>query len=121
MNKTQSYNNIARKKYKERISELEIEVSLLRQKLEMVAGIVGGVKRVEVPLLENIGKEGRAIATVWRVGDDLFFQSTSKEDENFLKSSIEKKKGESLTMEEQKTEQEKGEVDKDSFVEHIKR
>ena len=119
MNKLQ---NIKGKKYKERISELEIEVSLLRQKLEMIGKIVGLDELAKVPV---IGKTAtaRPIATVWKSGENVVFQTNSEEDKKYLEtkfggqqSQIEKKNSS------QELEKEQGQKeDKESFATHLKR
>jgi len=61
MNRTQ---NIDRKNKNKQIRELEIEVSLLRQKLEMISNIVGGGLNKISPLGNEKHSGVRTIATV---------------------------------------------------------
>ncbi|KLL03518.1 MAG: hypothetical protein MRERV_39c025 [Mycoplasmataceae bacterium RV_VA103A] len=123
MNRNQ---NIARKKYKDRISELEIEVSLLRQKLEMIGKICGLNDLASVPVVGEKMATARPIATVWKSGDNVVFQTNNEDDKKYLEtkfgeqqSQIESKKEKVQQLEEQKQEikEDKG----DSFAEHLKR
>ena len=117
MNRNQ---NIVRKKYKDRISELEVEVSLLRQKLEIIGNVLGGVQVNKSPvLIDNKGFEnekGRVIATVWKVDKDIYFQTNNEEERKYLESIIEKKKV--ATGSEVKEEVKKKE---ESIIDHLKR
>jgi hypothetical protein len=61
MNKTQ---NTASKKYRDRNRELEIEVRLLRQKLEMIGKICGLDDLARVPVIGEKMTTVRPIATV---------------------------------------------------------
>jgi hypothetical protein len=117
MNRSQ---NVANKDRNRQIRDLEIESAVLKEKMTMIRNIVGGVQVNNSPvLIDNKGFEnekGRAIATVWKVDNDIYFQSANDEDKKWLKETIEKKikKGEGNSEEEVKK-------DADSFSEHLKR
>lgn len=119
MNRTQ---NIDRKNKNKQIRELEIEVSLLRQKLEMISNIVGGSLNKPASLGDEKHSGVRAIATVWKADQDIYFQTNSDEDKEFLMKQIEIKKKKVAEMvgkevEEQVKEDKRG----DSIIDHMKR
>jgi len=121
MNKLQ---NIKGKKYKDRISELEVEVSLLRQKLEIIGKICGLDDLARVPAFQEKMSTARPIATVRKSGDNVVFQTNSEEDKKYLEGQIESKKEigknerASLSEIEEKKEQKE---DRESFATHMKR
>ena len=122
MNRTQ---NIARKKHKDRISELEMEVALLKQKLEMVGNIIGGSLVKSSPFVDEKHGGVRPIATVWQADKDIFFQTNNGEDKEFLMKQIEiKKEGVSELATKDIEEQVKKEEEikkEESIRDHMKR
>lgn len=125
MNKLQ---NIKGKKHKERISELEIEVSLLRQKLEMIGKICGldDLARVQVikdktrPMVEDRTKYCSYCLKERIAGDgsNWFFKYEKLHCETCFKNNL--PNDWELWNKVEKAEK-KEEKKEDSFAEHLKR
>ena len=88
MNKQQ---NITKKQKDAHIRELELENSLLKQKIAMIGNIIGMNDTYKnISFIGEKMEKAQPIATVWRSGDKVVFQSNSQEDKELLESTIEK-------------------------------
>lgn len=83
--------NIDRKGKDKKIKELELENSLLRQKLELIGKVCGLDELARVPAFKERMATARPLATVWKSGDNVVFQTNNEEDKKYLESQIEKK------------------------------
>jgi len=95
--------NITKKQKDTHIRELELENSLLKQKIAMIGSIIGMNDTYKnIPFVREEMEKAQPIATVWKSGDKAVFQSNSQENKEFLESAIEKRTKEGIKGKEAK-------------------